>query len=216
MTALSNTSVADAFLDSLARAESVAAPFQHWLLAGALPEEDVAAIEALPYAPPSDAVFDGKRESNNSVRVFFNRENQERFDACRRVVEGFKDPRVHRAIEAATGANLSDAQLRIEYCQDVEGFWLAPHTDISVKTFTMLLYLSDDPRLAHAGTDLHEGPPDFKYAGSAPYGRNLGLIFVPAKNTWHAIGKKPLHGAVRKSIIVNYVTSAWREKSELS
>ncbi len=215
MTASPNP-VADAFLESLARAQSVAAPFQHWLLAGALPEEDVAAIEALPFAPPVAAVFDGKRELNNSVRVFFNRENQERFEVCRRVAEGFNDARVRRAIVEATGADLSGGHLRIEYCQDVEGFWLAPHTDISVKTFTMLLYLSDDPRLAHAGTDLHEGPPDFTYAGSAPYGRNLGLIFVPAKNTWHAIGKKPLHGAVRKSIIVNYVTSAWRETSELS
>jgi hypothetical protein len=212
----SRSPVADAFLDSLARAKSVAAPFQHWLLAGALPEEDVAAIEALPFAPPEAAVFDGKRESNNAVRVFFNRENQERFEVCRRVAQGFDDARVRRAIEEATGADLSDGHLRIEYCQDVEGFWLAPHTDISVKKFSMLVYLSDDPRLAQAGTDLHEGPPDFKYAGSAPYGRNLGLIFVPAKNTWHAISKKPLHGAVRKSLIVNYVTSAWRETSELS
>jgi hypothetical protein len=216
MTAASGNSVADAFLDCLARAQSVAQPFPHWLIADALPEEDVAAIVALPFAPPSDAVFDGKRESNNAVRVFFNLENQERFEVCRRVAAGFTDARVLLAIEAATGACLSDSRLRIEYCQDVEGFWLAPHTDISVKTFTMLIYLSDDPRLAHAGTDLHEGPPDFAYAGSAPYGRNLGLIFVPAKNTWHAIGKKPLHGAVRKSIIVNYVTSAWRETSELS
>jgi hypothetical protein len=211
-----NTPVVDAFLDCLAHARRVAAPFDHWLIGGALPEEDVAAIEALPYAPPEGAVFDGKRETNNSVRVFFNRENQERFEVCRRVAQGFMDARVLRAIEEATGADLSDARLRIEYCQDVEGFWLAPHTDISVKKFTMLVYLSDDPRLAHAGTDLHEGPPDFKHAGSAPYGRNLGLIFVPAKNTWHAIGKKPLHGAVRKSIIVNYVTPAWRETSELS
>jgi hypothetical protein len=208
--------VADAFLDCLARAESVPAPFQHWLLSRALPEEDLAAIEALPFAPPGGAVFDGKRESNNAVRVFFNHENQERFDVCRRVAEGFNDPRVRRAIEEATGADLSDGYLRIEYCQDVEGFWLAPHTDISVKKLTMLVYLTEDPRLAHAGTDLHEGPPDFAYAGSAAYGRNLGLIFVPAKNTWHGIGKKPLFGAVRKSIIVNYVTSAWRETSELS
>ena len=67
-----------------------------------------------------------------------------------------------------------------------------------------------------AGTDIHEGPPDFKHVASAPYGRNLGFIFVPGKNTWHALGKRPLHGAVRKSLIVNYVTSAWRETSELS
>ena len=80
----------------------------------------------------------------------------------------------------------------------------------------MLIYLSDDPRLKNAGTDIHEGPPDFKHVASAPYGRNLGFIFVPGKDTWHAIGKRPLNGAVRKSIIVNYVSAAWRETSELS
>jgi len=208
--------VADAFLDSLARAKHVPAPYDHWLLDRVLPEADVSAIEALPFLPPQEAVFDGKREANNSVRVFFNPENQARFAVCRRVAAGFLDPRVLRAIEQKTGANLSGSHLRIEYCQDTEGFWLTPHTDISVKTFSMLIYLSDDPRLKDAGTDIHEGPPDFKHVASAPYGRNLGFIFVPGKDTWHAIGKRPLHGAVRKSIIVNYVSAAWRETSELS
>lgn len=208
--------VADVFLDSLARAKHVAAPYDHWLLDRVLPEADVSAIAALPFLPPQEALFDGKREANNSVRVFFNPENQARFAVCRRVAAGFLDPRVLRAIEQRTGANLSGSHLRIEYCQDTEGFWLAPHTDISVKTFSMLIYLSDDPRLKNAGTDIHEGPPDFKHVASAPYGRNLGFIFVPGKDTWHAIGKRPLNGAVRKSIIVNYVSAAWRETSELS
>jgi hypothetical protein len=212
----SHNPVADAFLDCLSRAQHAATPYDHWLLQDALPEQDIAAIEALPFPPPQASVFDGKRDTNNSVRVFFNPENQNRFEVCRRIVAGFEDPRVRRAIEETTGADLSDSHLRIEYCQDTEGFWLAPHTDISVKTFSMLVYLSDDPRLKQAGTDIHEGPPDFRLAASAPYGRNLGLIFVPGKNTWHAVGRRPLHGAVRKSIIINYVTSAWRERSELS
>ncbi len=207
--------VADAFLDSLARARHGSTPYDHWLLDRVLPEEDVAGIEALPFLPPQDAIFSGKRESNNAVRVYFNPENQARFAVCRRIAAGFLDPRVMRAIEETTGATLSGSRLRIEYCQDIEGFWLSPHTDISVKTFSMLIYLSDDPRLKHAGTDIHEGPPDFKHVASAPYGRNLGFIFVPGKNTWHAVGKRPLNGAVRKSLIVNYVTPAWRVTSEL-
>jgi hypothetical protein len=209
-------SVADAFLGSLARARHVSAPYDHWFLDAVLPEEDVSAVLALPFLPPQDAIFNGKRETNNAVRVYFNPESQARFAVCRRIAEGFLDPRVLRAIEEKTGADLSDSRLRIEYCQDTEGFWLAPHTDISVKTFSMLIYLSDDPRLINAGTDLHEGPPEFKHVASAPYGRNLGFIFVPSKNTWHAVGKRPLNGAIRKSLIVNYVTSAWRETSELS
>ena len=35
--------VADAFVDSLARAKHVAAPYDHWLLDRVLPEEDVSA-----------------------------------------------------------------------------------------------------------------------------------------------------------------------------
>ena len=208
--------VAEAFVDSLARATHVAGPYDHWLLDRVLPEEDVSALLALPFLPPQDMVFNGKRETNNAVRVYFNPENQARFAVCSRIVAGFQDPRVIRAIEETTGAELADSRLRIEYCQDTEGFWLAPHTDISVKTYSMLIYLSDDPRLKNAGTDIHEGPPDFKHVASAPFGMNLGFIFVPGKNTWHAVGKRPLHGAVRKSLIVNYVTPAWRETSELS
>lgn len=178
--------------------------------------EDVTAIAELPFAPPGSAVFNGRRETNNATRVYFNPENQERFEVCRRVAAGFQDPRVRRAIEEATGADLSDGHLRIEYCQDTEGFWLEPHTDIFVKKFTMLVYLSDDPRLKDAGTDVHEGPPDFKYVCSAPYGKNLGVIFIPGPNTWHAVGKRPLNGAIRKAIIINYVTSDWRAKYELA
>ena len=98
---------------------------------------------------------------------------------------------------------------------DEPGFWLEPHTDIFVKKFTMLVYLADDPALRSAGTDIHEGPPDFKYVGSAPYGRNLGVIFIPGPDTWHGVGHVPIKGH-RRSIIINYVTSDWRDKWELA
>jgi hypothetical protein len=84
-----------------------------------------------------------------------------------------------------------------------------------VKKLTMLIYLSDDPGLRLAGTDIHEGPPDFKYVTSAPYGRNLGVIFIPGGNTWHGVGHNPITG-VRKSIIVNHVGAEWRDAFELA
>lgn len=207
--------VASAFLDCLARARHETQPFDHWLLDRALPAQDVADILALPFAPPADTVFDGRRETNNSTRVYFTAENQARFPVCRRVVDGFQDRAVRATIEAQTGTDLSDGHLRIEYCQDAPGFWLEPHTDILVKKFTMLVYLSDDPGLANAGTDIHEGPPDFRYVGSAPYGRNKGVIFIPGHNTWHGVGHHAISG-LRRSIIINYVTSAWRDTWELA
>ena len=207
--------VSGSFLECLKKADRRRRPFDHWLLTDALPEGVCEAIASLPFDPPSDAVFDGRRETNNSTRVYFTPENQEKFDVCRRVVEGFEDPAVRHEIETTTGADLSGSRLRIEYCQDTDGFWLEPHTDISVKKFTMLVYLSDDPNLALAGTDIHEGPPDFKYVGSAPYGRNLGVIFIPGDNTWHAVGHNRFEG-IRKSIIINYVTPDWRDTWELA
>lgn len=207
--------VARSFLSCLERSRHETSPYDFWLLEGALPDGCCEDILALPFAPPSDAVFDGRRESNNAVRVYFTPENQRKFDVCHRVVDGFQSPEVRQTIEAVTGADLSDGLLRIEYCQDTEGFWLEPHTDIAVKKFTMLVYLTDDPALENAGTDILEGPPDHNYVTSAPYGRNKGVIFVPGDSTWHGVGHHPATGT-RKSIIINYVTSDWRGTSELA
>jgi len=215
MSTLTINPVAESFLACLARANHVIAPFDYWLLKGALPEADVDAIANLPVAPPENVVFNGRRETNNSSRMFFNAEAQETYAVCRRVVDGFKDARVISAIERETGAELAGTRLRIEYCQDAPGFWLEPHTDIAVKKFTMLVYLLDDPALKLAGTDIHEGPPDYTYVATAPYGKNLGVIFIPGKTTWHGVGHHPLNG-LRKSIIINYVSPDWRDTFELA
>ncbi len=207
--------VAESFLACLQGARHETSPFDYWLLENPLPEGYCEAIANLPFPPPEGAVFNGRRETNNAMRVYFNPANQAKFEVCRHVAEGFQDPSVRLAIEESTGTDLSDGHLRIEYCQDTDGFWLEPHTDIFVKKFTMLVYLSDDPSLANAGTNILEGPPDFKFVGSAPYGRNKGVIFIPGENTWHGVGHHPVKG-IRKSIIINYVTSDWRDKWELA
>lgn len=212
---LAKASIANHFLDCLAHSKHVSAPFDYWLLESALPENDVDAIVELPFAPPACTGFNGRRETNNSSRTFFNTDVQERFPVARRIANAFKDEFVIETIERTTRADLDDTRLRIEYCQDAPGFWLEPHTDIRVKKFTMLIYLASDPALRLAGTDIHEGPPDHTYVTTAPYGRNLGVIFIPASNTWHGVGHHPLT-TLRKSIIVNYVTADWRDVDELA
>jgi hypothetical protein len=207
--------VAQTFLTCLRTADHLTSPFDYWLLKNPLPEGYCEAIASLPFAPPQDSNFNGRRETNNSTRVYFTPENQAKFVTCRRVAEGFKDASVIMAIEDVTGTDLSGTRLRIEYCQDTSGFWLEPHTDIAVKKFTMLVYLSDELDLATAGTDIHEGPPEYKYVGSAPYGKNLGVIFIPGKNSWHGVGHHPFEG-IRKSIIINYVTPEWSDTWELA
>ena len=210
-----SATVAEVFMTCLARARHETTPFDYWLLKGALRPLDVDAVLALPLAAPGNPVFSGRRESNNAQRIFFSRENQEKFSVCRRIADGFQNKRVRTAIETATATDLTEAQLRIEYCQDGPGFWLEPHTDILVKKFTMLVYLLDTPELATAGTDIHEGPPDFRYVTTAPYGKNLGVIFIPSRNSWHGVGHVPIK-ALRKSLIINYVARDWQAKEELA
>jgi len=206
--------VADTFIDCLERAKHVTLPFDYWLLTNALPKADVEEVANLPLPKPDGAIFTGRRESNNKLRVFFSPENQAKYPVCKRVAAGFDSQRVRAMIERETGAKLDGTKLRIEYCQDAPGFWLEPHTDIKVKKFTMLVYLIDDPELVLAGTDIHEGPPDFKYVGTAPYGKNLGVIFIPGTNTWHGVGHHPI-AKDRRSIIINFVAPDWRDTFEL-
>ncbi len=207
--------VAQSFLACLGASRRMAAPFRYWLLEAALPSATVDAIAALPFAPPAVAAFDGRRETNNSTRVYFSEENQARFPVCREMAAAFKHSRVTGAIERETGTDLAEGQLRIEYCQDVDGFWLEPHVDIPVKLFTMLVYLSGVPELRDAGTDIYDATPDHTRVASAPYERNAGLIFIPGRDTWHGFTPRPIRG-VRKSIIINYVSPAWRDTHELA
>lgn len=208
-------SIGRQFLACLATSRRMTAPFRYWLLEEALPSATIEGIAALPFAPPAIRAFDGRRETNNSTRVYFSKENQQRFGVCREVAAAFKHPLVTSAIERETGANLAQGQLRIEYCQDVDGFWLEPHVDISVKLFTMLVYLSGEPELYAAGTDIYDATPGHNRVATAPYERNKGLIFIPGKDTWHGFTPRPIRG-VRKSIIINYVSPAWRDTFELA
>lgn len=203
----------ETFTGALARATRNDSPWRHWLLRDALPGDVIDRILALPYRAPVKARFDGRRETNNSTRVFFDRDAQAHHPVCAELASVFREPRTVAAIEATCGVDLSAARGRIEYTQDVDGFWLEPHTDIAVKLFTMLIYLSDDPALADAGTDIYDATGKV-HLGATPYGRGLGLIFLPAGDTWHGFERRPIRG-VRRSLIVNYVSPEWRATAEL-
>jgi len=200
--------------DALARAQHVATPFDYWLLEDVLPTHIIDGIAGLPFDPPETAIFNGQRETNNSTRVYFTPENQDKFSICRETAAAFWTDEVMQQIEKMTGADLSKGRLRIEYCQDVDGFWLEPHLDISVKLFTMLVYLSGEPELFDVGTDIYDASPEHNRLATASYEKNKGLIFIPGLNTWHGFSKRPIRG-VRKSIIINWVTQDWRDSWEL-
>ncbi len=163
-------------------------PYRHWLPEGLLPSDTLAAIDALPLTAPEISDTLGRRETNNKSRLFFGVTERKRYPVCDSLANALQNDYVVKRLERLCGIDLRASYLRIEYCLDTEGFWLEPHTDIGAKLFTMLIYLSDGPGSESWGTDILDS--DLKLVTTSPYRRNLGLIFVPAANTWHGFRRK--------------------------
>lgn len=199
--------------DLIARADARAVPYRHWLLADALPDRLARSLARLPV--PVAAVDDtkGRRETHNSTRVFFAPRFRAAHPAADALARAFQHSANVALLQDATGARLSGGYLRVEYCQDTDGFWLEPHTDIGAKLFTLLVYLSDVPQAEGWGTDVYDGPE--RLVGAASGAFNRGLAFVPGADTWHGFRKRRIDG-VRRSIIVNYVKDEWRARGELA
>ena len=200
----------DVALAAMTRRE---APYRHWLMANVFPDAVPRAVRALPFAAQEVGDVSGRRELHNATRTYFDAEHCARFEVCDVLARAFQDPHTVGALARAFGTNLDGTCLRIEYAADTDGFWLEPHTDLGVKSLTFLYYVSDDPDHRDLGTDVYASPSE--HAGRAPFTANGALVFVPSSNTWHGFEKRPIVG-VRKSLIVNYVTSAWRAREQLS
>ncbi|MGI8842040.1 MAG: 2OG-Fe(II) oxygenase [Caulobacteraceae bacterium] len=198
---------------SLAGRRQFDEPFRHWTVAEVFPPASAAALRRLPFPTVHLGGVSGKRELYNDERHYFDAANNARLAECAAVAAAFQSPDVVEAIEANTGANLSASFVRLEYAQDTDGFWLAPHTDLGVKRFTMLIYLADGAGQGDLGTDLYADPGT--WAKRTAFADNSALIFVPCDATWHGLARRPIAG-VRKSVIMNYVTADWRERGQLA
>ncbi len=202
--------IAASLMRAIEGAERRATPFRHWLLADILPPGVGAAVCGLPIPAPAIADTKGRRETNNATRSHFGAENRARFPVCDDLARALQEGPAVDAIQLICGIDLEGSSLRIEYCQDSDGFWLESHTDIGVKKFTFLIYLSGAENL---GTDLMSAGGDV--LGSAPFAPGRGLIFIPGADTWHGFRRRPIAG-VRRSLIVNYVGPEWRARHELA
>ena len=201
------------FIKSIDSGKRSDQPYRHWLISNCLPRDTVDDVIALPFEAPSLDGVSGKRELHNNTRKYFDVDNRTHFPVCEAVAQAFQNKRVTRHIEKAFGTNLKGTYLRIEFAQDIDGFWLEPHTDLGVKSFTLLLYLSKDPSHKDLGTDIYDG--DKRHFGRSPFASNAAMIFVPSNNTYHGFDKRPIKG-VRTSLIINYVTNEWRAREQLS
>jgi hypothetical protein len=205
--------VARNFIKSVDSGKRSDKPYRHWLIRDCLPSDTVDDVVALPFEAPSLEGISGKRELHNNTRKYFDVDNRKHFPVCEAVAQAFQDKHVTSHIEKVFCTNLKGTYLRIEFAQDIDGFWLEPHTDLGVKAFTLLLYLSRDPSHHELGTDIYDG--DKRHFGRSAFTPNGAMVFIPGNNTYHGFERRPIKG-VRNSLIINYVTNEWRAREQLS
>jgi hypothetical protein len=187
-------------------------PFPHWRLADVLPEPVAEAVAGLPFDPQPTGGRSGQRELHNDSRRYLAGTLLRDFPAALTVAQAFQAPKVVGALAALTGTLLSGGFLRIEYALDTEGFWLEPHTDLGVKLLSLLLQFAE-PGQEGLGTDLYWNAGH--WAERTPFAWNAALVFAPSDRTWHGFEPRPIEG-VRRSLIVNYVSPAWRSREQLA
>jgi hypothetical protein len=205
--------IVQTFLKSVDIGKRSDQPYPNWFLTDCLPADTVDDILALPFPAPSLDGVSGKRELHNNTRKYFDVDNRRLFPVCEAVAQAFQDKRVTDHVAKVFGTDLSGTYLRIESAQDIDGFWLEPHSDLGVKLFTMLLYLSKDESHRDLGTDIYDA--NKKPVGRSSFKSNAAMVFVPADDTFHGFEKRPIEG-VRKSLIINYVSDEWRAREQLA
>jgi hypothetical protein len=211
--AISKDAFLATLLQSIETSRRVETPYRHWLLQRCLPGDAVDPILDLPFPAPDLGGVSGKREIHNATRKYFDVENRGKYPVCEAFCQAFQDRRLTDKIAGHFHTTLAGSYLRVEYGQDTDGFWLEPHTDLGVKVFTMLLYMSKHPQHASLGTDIYDA--DKTRVDCSPFASNSAMVFVPSSRTFHGFEPRKIEG-VRKSVIINYVTNEWRAREQLA
>ena len=209
-----DNSIINTVVASFTNATEKNVPYKYWLFDNALPLQDCLDVTVLPITPPEEYDTLGKRDSRNDLRRFFSPEMQAKFPVIAKIATAFQSTTIVQSIEKLCDVSLKDTYLRIEYCQDRNGFWLEPHMDIKEKRITIQIYLNQGEDADTLGTDIYN--PDKSYFGTAPSRINQGMVFVPKEPvSFHGFTKRTIKD-VRRSLIINYVTDDWRAIQELS
>jgi hypothetical protein len=213
MNAIIEDRIFECFTGELARAEGSDTPYPHWIISDIFPDEILSDLQSFKFpVAPLDGVS-GKRELHNDTRHYFDQKNIAASSIVAAVANAFQAPRMIAAIEKFFLTKLQGTFLRIEYAQDITGFWLEPHTDLGVKKLTVLICLSDGEGHESLGTDIFAAKD--QWAARLPFAPNIAMAFVPGDNTYHGFRERPING-VRKSLILNYVTKEWRDREQLA
>ena len=198
-------------LASIEARETHETPYRWHVLRDVVSADVIAAIHEVPADMPDVAGESGRREIHNKSRSYFDAETRATQPVAEAVCAAFQDGRTVRAIADAFATDLDGTSLRVEYALDTDGFWLEPHTDLGVKRFTLLLYLSQGHE--ELGTDVYDARQ--RAVSRSPFAPGAAMVFVPGDDTYHGFEKRPIPG-VRRSLIVNYVTPEWRAREQLA
>ena len=198
---------------SIAARQSHDRPYPYAVVRDLFPAAVAKELASLPFRAPGLDGVSGKRELHNDTRRYFDAATVAEHPVMGRIAEALQADDIVGEFARAFGAPLDGTFLRLEYAQDVDGFWLEPHTDLGVKKFTCLIYLSDGPGHEALGTDIYASKTE--HVGAPPFTPNSAMIFVPGSDTWHGFEKRPIAG-VRRSVILNYVSDEWRAREQLS
>lgn len=211
--AVTSQAIVESMLKSIEGSKRTDQPYKHWFLSSCLPADAAEAILNLPFPAPDLGGISGKREVHNATRKYSDAENMAKYPVCKALNDAFQDQTVTRRVAEFFGTNLDGTYLRVEFAQDTNGFWLEPHTDLGVKLFTMLLYMSPDPSHKDLGTDIYD--IDKKHIGRSPFQSNAAMVFVPSNITYHGFEPRQIDG-IRKSVIINYVSNEWKAREQLA
>ncbi len=210
--AITAEAITESMIASMNAADYSTKPYPHWFLSNCVPDDARDAMVSLPFEAPALEGVSGKRELHNKTRTYFDVENMQRYPVCKALNEAFQSKELTKAISDHFKTDLNGSFLRVEYAQDIDGFWLEPHTDLGVKMFTMLLYISTDESHSDLGTDIYDA--DKAHVGRSPFQSNGAMVFIPSDVTYHGFEPRKING-IRKSVIINYVTNDWRAREQL-
>lgn len=195
-------------------------PYLHYFIEDMLPPALFSALAAIQLAPIDLGGKSGERAAHNEGRHYFSPENCARQAALALVAQLFQDKDICTHIATLCQCRVEACYLRVEYALDVDGFWLEPHTDIGAKKYSLLYYLSGEgaadagaDALDELGTDIYDAQK--RHVGRAPFTPNHAFAFVPSDITYHGFEPRKIFG-VRKSLIINYVSTDWRAREQLS
>ncbi len=116
--------------ENLGKVMPITEPFNHWLYNSVLLDETIDELLNLKLPLPKIESHKGKREIYNESRIFFNKENCDKYPVVRNIVNVFNNPGIVSQLGNICGRDLAQGKLRIEFTLDSGDFWLEPHLDI--------------------------------------------------------------------------------------